>query len=189
MIPIEQFCNFKAWKRTNSLEDEEFRLTIPYSDRTVGQYTYIELQAGERTYSKFSSGRSDRQLRNIAVFDMKANTTKWIFPYSAQDITEFKDIVKTHLDEKGKSTSITVGFLLTTEASRADRSISRDLWVMRPNGEGLQIILSDLKGDITFKKFGKNEHRLIVETEDEILVYPFNNVSLTLGEATKISMP
>jgi len=169
--------------------DEKFRLQIPRSRQNARGFTYFELRTGTDSYGKFSPSYSS-QLRNIAVFDLNKNTTKWLFADAQQEIEEFDSIQKEIKLENGETETLTTGFLLTVATSQADKSISRDLWVMAPNGEDLRKILPNISSrGPRIETYGAGQKKLIIETKSHIDVYPLNVDALTLGAKTRVSLP
>ena len=155
----------------------------------VENYSYFELRAGEDTYGKFSSS-SQSQIRNIAIFDLEKNTTKWVFSDAQQEIKKYQRINKSIVDENGKTDTLTAGILLTVATSRADQSIVKDLWIMSINGENLRKILPDVKGNTIKLEYydGKNA-KLMVEADNNIDIYPLDVDNLTLGEPITLTWP
>ena len=179
----------EALETSEKRVSESFKLQIPYSRQNVEGFTYFELRTGAD--SKGSLSGSSSQLRNIAVFDLNKNTTKWVFANAQQEIEEFDSILKEVKSVDGKTKVITTGFLLTAATSQADKSISRDLWVISPNGQGLRKILSNITASRgpRIETYGEGQKKLIIKTDETIDIYPLDVDTLTLGPRTKISLP
>jgi len=174
-------------KMETNIEDN-LSIRIPYSPETVGQYTYFELRAGEDTLGKLSS-YSKSQIRNLAIFDLEANETKWVFEGSQQEIEKYERITKSVKSDTGKSTRLTVGFLLTVATSRSDKSVNRDIWAMSPNGSGLQKIIPNVSGKIDTQTYGNNETRIIIEKINYVEIYPIDVNSLSVGKPVIVRLP
>lgn len=170
--------------------EEDFKLQIPYSSQNAKGYTYFELRSGTDSYGKSLSG-STSQLRNIAVFDLNKNTTKWVFPNAQQEIEEFDSIVKKIEAIDGETKTVTTGFLLTVATSQADKSVHRDLWVMSPSGEDLRKLLPNIAAarGHRLETYDGGKKKLIVKTDEFIDVYPLDVDALRLGSPTRIRTP
>ena len=169
---------------------EDFNLQIPYSSQNAVGYTYFELRSGTDSYGKSLSG-STSQLRNIAVFDLNKNTTKWVFPNAQQEIEDFDSIVKKIEAVDGETKTVTTGFLLTVATSQADKSVHRDLWVMSPSGEDLRKLLPNIAAarGHRLETYDDGKKKLIVKTDEFIDVYPLDVDALRLGSPTRITTP
>ena len=171
--------------------EEIFSLRAPsrkYGDTPTENFTYFELRSGVDSYAKLSSG-SASQLRNIAVFDLNKNTTHWVFPDSGQQIENYDDVRRAVILETGDKKWISTGFLLTVAKTLPDRTVSRDLWVMTPDGKTLKKILSDISDSPDIERYGDDKIKLVLETKTHIDVYPFDVDMLTVGEPTRVSIP
>jgi len=178
----------EASKSSDKRPTEKFKLQIPFNRQNAKGFTYFELRTG--TESKGSFSGSSSQLRNIAVFDLNDNTTKWVFSDEQQEIEEFDPIIVEIKTDRTSEKIITRGFLLTVATSQADKSISRGLWIMSPNGEDLRKILPNIASrGPRLETYGEGQKKLIVETKDGLDVYPLDVDTLTLGPRTKISLP
>jgi len=171
--------------------EETFSLRAPsrkYGETPSENYTYFELRSGIDSYSKLSSG-SASQLRNIAVFDLNKNTTHWVFPDSGQQIENYDDVRKAVILETGDEKRISTGFILTVAKTLENGSVSRDLWVMTPDGKTLNKILSGISGSPDIERYGGNQIKLVLETKTHIDIYPFDVDRLTVGKPTRVSIP
>ena len=170
-------------------EPGAFELRLPSQEKTSGSdFTYFELRSGPNSYGSLGSGRSS-QLRNIGVYDLKTNKTHWLFPNAQQDIEAFKSVRKTNAGQTGATTHMRTGFLLTVARTLENRSVSRDLWAMSPDGQDLRKILSDIPKSPDIRSYGDTQNKLIISTKSYIDVYPFDVDTLTVGEPTRVSMP
>ena len=163
---------------------------VQAKSETLTAYLDLALIFGQaHNYGKFSSS-SQSQIRNIAIFDLEKNTTKWVFSDAQQEIKKYQRINKSIVDENGATDTLTAGILLTVATSRADQSIVKDLWVMSINGENLRKILPDVKGNTIKLEYydGKNA-KLMVEADNNIDIYPLDVDNLTLGERVTVSWP
>ena len=86
-------------------------------------------------------------------------------------------------------THMRTGFLLTVARTLENRSVSRDLWAMSPDGQDLRKILSDIPKSPDIRSYGDTQNKLIISTKSYIDVYPFDVDTLTVGEPTRVSMP
>lgn len=165
----------------------ELRHNSDFAKTLGSDFTYFDLRSGTDSYGSLSYSSS--QLRNIGVFNLKTDKTHWVFPDQQQDIEQFRSVGKTRRDEvKDKSLNRT-GFILTVAKSLDNKSIVRDVWVMRPDGQDLRKILSDVATSPSIRTYGDNQKKLIIETKTHIDVYPFDVDMLTVGEPTRVSMP
>ena len=169
---------------TETNVENNLSIRIPYSPETVDHYTYLELRAGEDI-----SSYSKSQIRNIAIFDLETNETKWVFKGSQQEIEEFERIKKSIKSETGKSTRVTVGFLLTVATSRQDESINRDLWIMSPDGADFRKIIPSISGKVDIRQFGNNETRIMIENDNYVEIHPVDINNLSLGKAVTVTLP
>jgi hypothetical protein len=172
---------------TASEEEEDLRVHVPYSTLTVGEYTYLELRSGKDSGGK-SLSYSKSQTRNIAVYNLKTDTTHWVFEGAKQEIEQYKPVRKETIDEEGEQQSIIQAFLITKSTRRLDGSINRELWIMTPNGKVLNKLLPQISKAPKIEYFGETI-KLIVKADKNIIVYPLNIEDLTIGEAVKISTP
>ena len=171
-----------------SNKDETFRIRLPYNLKTVENFTYFELRSGEDSYGKVLSG-STSQNRNIGVYDTNTKTTHWVFESSNQEIESFLDLPMRVRDDAGKVKNITKAFLLKVANSNVDGTISRNLWIMPLNGKNPKNILSGISGNLKLHTTHDDQLTLMIETEDEIDIYPIDLETLTLGAVTTLSMP
>ena len=169
-------------------DTEELRLSLPYSDRSVGSYIYLELETVSEYGGKFSSGKSS-QIRNIAIVDLEANSTKWVFPQNFQEIESYLEIRRSVQTETENNEKETTGFFIEVATSDDNKKVIRDLWIMSPDGEILRKVLSNFSGRFKMKTFGENELRLIIEKADDIDIYQVDVDNLTIGEPVKIVAP
>jgi hypothetical protein len=169
-------------------DTEELRLSLPYSDRSVGSYIYLELETVSEYGGKFSSGKSS-QIRNIAIVDLEANSTKWVFPQNFQEIESYLEIRRSVQTETENNEKETTGFFIEVATSDDNKKVTRDLWIMSPDGEILRKVLSNFSGRFKMKTFGENELRLIIEKADDIDIYQVDVDNLTIGEPVKIVAP
>ena len=171
-------------------ENERFELRHPsnYGKTFSTDFTYFELRSGTDSYGSLSKGPSS-QLRNIAVYDLETDATHWVFPDTGQEIESFKSVGKTLELEDQRNKTVRTGFLLTVAKSRPDGSVSRNLFVMRPSGEALEKLLSDIPGSPDIETYSDNQTKLVLETKTHIDVYPFDVDRLTAGEPTRVSIP
>ncbi len=173
------------------LAEGTFRLKAAsgkYNYDKVEGFAYFELRAGNDSWSKFGSGSSS-QLRNIAVFDLNSDTTHWIFPDAGQEIEGYRAVNKTETSSDGETISITTGFLLPVAKSLPDGSVSRDLWVMTPDGKTLKNILSGISRSPDIETYGDNQTKLVFESKTHIDIYPFDVDNLTVGKSVRVSVP
>lgn len=169
---------------------DTFRLEIPHSPIVVDNFTYIELRAGVPSGGKFSSGGYSRgQLRNIGIFDMNTNTTKWVFNGSQQEIESRKQIAHRVPAPNDEYTETITGLLLTVATSRADKTVQRDIWIMSPDGEDLRKVIPNMTGDLELQRYDNTRLKLMIEQDDQIDVYDLDTAALTLGEPTTITLP
>ena len=173
---------------TETNVENNLSIRIPYSPETVDHYTYFELRAGEDSLGKLSS-YSKSQIRNIAIFDLETNETKWVFKGSQQEIEGFERIKKSIKSETGKSTRVTVGFLLTVATSRQDKSINRDLWIMSPDGADFRKIIPSILGKVDIQQYGNNETRIMIENDNYVEIHPVDINNLSLGKAVTVTLP
>ena len=169
-------------------KDETIRIRLPYNLKTVENFTYFELRSGEDSYGKVLSG-STSQNRNIGVYDTNTKTTHWVFESSNQEIESFLDLPMRVRDDAGKVKNITKAFLLKVANSNVDGTISRNLWIMPLNGKNPKNILSGISGNLKLHTTHDDQLTLMIETEDEIDVYPIDLETLTFGSVTTLSMP
>jgi hypothetical protein len=170
-----------------SESENNLRIQIPYRPQIVGNYTYFELRAGEDSHGKFSSYNKS-QLRNVAVYDLISNSTKWVFQNSNQEIEAFMPVEIVTRDESKKSTQQTKAFLLKVATSKTDKSIVKDLWIMPPNGKSVRKILSNISGKLDLHRLGDNEFRIIVETKGSIDIYPLDVTNLSIGKPSTVTL-
>ena len=166
----------------------ELRHPASYGKTFGSDFTYFELRSGTDSYGSLSSSRSS-QLRNIGVYDLNRDKTHWLFPNAQQHIEAFKSVGKTEAGPDGATTQIRTGFLLTVARTLENRSVSRGLWAMSPDGKDLRKVLSDISQSPDIRSYGDNQKKLIIETKTYIDVYPFDVDTLTVGEPTRVSMP
>jgi len=166
--------------------EETFRLKIPsrnYNQNGPENYTYFELRTGTDSYGKFSSSKNS-QIRNIAVYNLNSSESHWLFPNAQQEIEGFAELTKNLHEQK-----ITTGYLLTVAKSLPDGTVSRDLWVMSPDGKDLKELLADIKRRPDIETYGENKIKLIFEMDTSIDIYPFDVDALTIGTPTQITIP
>ena len=171
--------------------EEDFKISTgsnKYNRNKVEGFTYFELRAGTDSWSKFGSGSSS-QLRNIAVFDLNKDTTHWVFSDAGQEIEGYRAVNKTLALENGKTETVTMGFLLPVAKTLPDGSVSRDLWVMTPDGKTLRKILPNISRSPDIETYGDGQIKLILKTTAHIDIYPFDVDRLTVGEPVRISIP
>jgi len=170
--------------------EEVFTLRHPsnYGKTFSTDFTYFELRSGTDSYGKLSSGSSS-QLRNIAVYDLNTDITHWVFPDAGQEIESFKSVGKSLKVDGREERTIRTGFLLTVAKTLPDRSISRDLLVMTPDGKTLKKVLSDIPGSPDVKTYSDDRKKLISESKTHIDIYPFDVDNLTVGKPTRVSLP
>jgi len=176
--------------QTNTESEEvEFKISS-YNTPSVEDFTYFELESEAGSYGKFSSGGGTAyQTRNIGVFNLATNELKWIFPNPQQKIEAFAKVEKSIPSGDGKKTKVTTGFLITVAKSLTDNSVSRDLWIMSPDGKDFRKILSDISRRPKVETYKSNHAKLIIEAKTGLDIYPLDVDTLTLGPRTKISLP
>jgi len=172
-----------------AVEKEDFRVRRYNShNNKVDDFAYYKLEYGTDSYGKLSSGSSS-QTRNIAVLNLATNETKWMFPNAQQEIEGMTPIKKTIIQADGKTKTETTGQLLSVAVSGPNKSITRDLWVMRTDGTEFRKMLSDIPVRPDVEHYGNNLIKLIIETKTGLEIYALNVDTLTLGPSTKISLP
>lgn len=176
--------------QSGSKVEEVFEVRHPsnYSETLDADFTYFELRSGKDSYGSLGKGSSS-QLRNIGVYNLNTDETRWVFPDQQQDIESFQSVGKITLDENHDKQDIRTGFLLTVAKTLPDRSIARDLWAMSPDGKTLTKILSDIPRSPSIRTYGKSQKKLIIDSETHIDVYPFDVDMLTVGKATRVTIP
>lgn len=176
-----------------SAQDNEsaanLQLNFPYSNETVGNYTYIELQLEGNSGGSGLKSYVKSQIRNIAVFDLKANITTWVFEDSQQEIETYEPIKDRSPDGAEGLKGVTKGFLLTVATSRADKTIVKDIWIMSPDGLDARKIISDVSDRLQIKYYGETEVKLLIKKDDKVDIYPLNVDTLTLGEVFTVTTP
>lgn len=171
--------------------DENLWVKIPSSSFNVEGYTYFELRAGTDSYGKSlssSSSYSRSQIRNIAVYNLVSDETRWMFEGSQQQIEEYKPVRKEFVDSLGETKTPVKAILITKSTRNSDETINRELWIMSPNGENLRRLLPQISKAPEIEYFGETV-KLIVKADKNFVVYPLHVDELAIGEAVNIPMP
>jgi hypothetical protein len=172
-------------ENANTLEG--LRLNIPYSPAIVEPYTYFELKTGKESTGSLSYSKS--QIRNIAIVNLETGLTKWVFDGLQQEIESYEKIGKSIQNTDGHPEQLTTGLLLTVATSQRDMSVVRHVWVMKPNGDGLSKVIEGVTGEVDIQRFGKDQVRIIIETKNNVEIYPLDVDTLTIGEPSTVSFP
>ena len=158
-------------------------------DRTQfsGNYLLIELysehpNAGIKSYTK-------RETRNVGVHNLTNGKTNWLFPNNAQHIDKNIKITKTVSNEAGKTESVIVGHFLVTSMSDPEGNVIKDIWAASLDGSNVQKLLCNIKEKPSFKTFGNNEARILLEDDDVLQIIKFDIDKRTIYEAKKIYLP
>lgn len=169
--------------------DYELRLRS-LNTKNVDGFAYFEVSAGETNLNKFSSySYSHRQTRNLLVFNLETNETRWVFPTSRQEIQYNASIQVRERNEFGESVLVTRGFLLTVATRNSEGAVTTDVWVMSVSGEDVRKVLSGVAGRVDLKLYADNDIKTIVETDGKIDMYSMDVSTLTLGDKVTIKIP